>query len=50
MKKIAFIIALAIGFSSFTSVHTDHFKIDNQKIKVKLVGSKIYGSSQEGNI
>ena len=32
MKKIAFIIALAISFSSFTSVHTDHFKIDTEKV------------------
>lgn len=50
MKKIAFIIALAIGFSSFTNVHTDHFKIDTQKSNVKWVGSKISGSSHEGNI
>ena len=50
MKKIAFIIALAIGFSSFTSVHTDHFIIDTQKSNVKWVGSKISGSSHEGNI
>ena len=50
MKKIAFIIALAIGFSSFTSVHTDHFKIDTKKSNVKWVGSKISGSSHEGNI
>ena len=50
MKKIVFIIALAIGFSSFTSVHTDHYKIDTQKSNVKWVGSKISGSSHEGNI
>ncbi|MBF90491.1 MAG: lipid-binding protein [Flavobacteriales bacterium] len=50
MKKIAFIIALTIGFSSFTSAHTDHFKIDIQKSNVKWVGSKISGSSHEGNI
>ncbi len=50
MKKITFIIALAIGFSSFTSAHTDHFKIDIQKSNVKWVGSKITGSSHEGNI
>ena len=50
MKKIAFIIALAIGFSSFTSVHTNHFKIDTQKSNVKWIGSKITGSSHEGNI
>ena len=32
MKKIAFIVALAIGFSSFKSAHTDNFKIDTQKV------------------
>ena len=50
MKKITVIIALAVGFSSFTSVHTDHFKIDTKKSNVKWVGSKISGSSHEGNI
>ena len=50
MKKIAIIISLAICFSSFTSIHTDHFKIDTQKSNVKWIGSKISGSSHEGNI
>ena len=50
MKNIAIIITLAICFSSFTSVHTDHFKIDTQKSNIKWVGSKISGSSHEGNI
>ena len=50
MKNIAIIITLAICFSSFTSVHTDHFKIDPQKSNIKWVGSKISGSSHEGNI
>lgn len=50
MKKIAFLITLAIGFSSFTGVHTDHFKVDTQKSSIKWIGSKITGSSHEGNI
>lgn len=50
MKKIAFLFALAIGLSSFTTLHTDHFKIDTKKSNVKWVGSKITGSSHEGNI
>lgn len=50
MKKIAIIIALAISFCSFTSNHTDNFKIDAKKSNVKWIGSKITGSSHEGNI
>ena len=50
MKKIAFIIAIAIGISSFTNAHTDHYNIDTQKSNIKWVGSKISGSSHEGNI
>ena len=37
MKKIAFIIAIAIGFSSFTNAHTDHFTTLTLK-KVMLNG------------
>ena len=49
-EKISIILTITIGLFSFKSAHTDHFNIDTKKSNVKWVGSKITGSSHEGNI
>ena len=50
MKKLVLLLTITIGLFSFKSAHTDHFNIDTKKSNVKWVGSKITGSSHEGNI
>lgn len=50
MKKLVLLLTITIGLFSFNNAHTDHFKIDTKKSNIKWVGSKITGSSHEGNI
>ncbi len=50
MKKLITLGTLFIGLLSFTSLHIDSYNIDIKKSNVKWIGSKITGSSHEGNI
>ena len=50
MKKLVLLLTITMGLFSFNNAHTDHFNIDIKKSNIKWVGSKITGSSHEGNI
>ena len=50
MKKITFLLVVALAIFSFTTPHIDNYTTDNKKSNVKWTGSKVIGDSHYGNI
>lgn len=49
MKKITFLLVVALAIFSFTTPHIDNYTTDNKKSNVKWTGSKVIGDSHYGN-
>ena len=50
MKKITYLLVVALAIFSFTTPHIDNYTTDNKKSNVKWTGSKVIGDSHYGNI